>query len=116
MLGGVEEDEIGAVFDQVLKTGPQKAEPKEQSEDVPLGFDENDDLSSTRVVSAEALRKLAKDSEQYALGKNGNGENGAAHGEGEEPSDKAASDVPQTDWFVAVDDQQQGPITLEKLL
>src|SRR4051812_12074608 len=50
LFGGVEEDEIGAVFDQVLKTGPQKPEAKEPSEDVPLGnFDENDDLSSTRV-------------------------------------------------------------------
>ncbi|HYV48338.1 MAG TPA: adventurous gliding motility protein GltJ [Myxococcaceae bacterium] len=116
VLGGVEEDEIGAVFDQVLKTGPQKTEPKEESEDVPLGFDDNDDLSSTRVVSAEALRKLAKDSEQFALGGkgNGNGESGAAHGE--ESGDKpAGDDVPQTDWFVAVDDQQQGPLTLEKL-
>jgi len=113
LFGGVEEDEIGAVFDQVLKTGPQKPEAKEPSEDVPLGnFDENDDLSSTRVVSAEALRKLAKDSEQQ-FAKNGNGE--AAHAEGDEPSDKAGADVPQTDWFVAVDDQQQGPLTLEKL-
>jgi len=112
LLGGVEDDEIGAVFDQVLKSGPQKIETgRDQSEDVPLGFDENDDLSSTRVVSADALRKLAQQSEQFARGGNGeSGENGAEQPAGEKPSD-----VPENDWFVAVDDQQQGPLTLEKL-
>jgi len=115
LLGGVEDDEIGAVFDQVLKSGPQKIDTRpEQSEDVPLGFDENDDLSSTRVVSADALRKLAQQSEQFARGGNGeSGENGA--GGQEQPAGEKPSDVPENDWFVAVDDQQQGPLTLEKL-
>ena len=33
----------------------------------------------------------------------------------EAPGEKPGPDVPQTDWFVAVDDAQQGPLTLEKL-
>ncbi|HEY8207545.1 MAG TPA: adventurous gliding motility protein GltJ [Myxococcaceae bacterium] len=118
-LGGVEEDEIGAVFDQVLKTGPQKTEPKEPREqpsvDIPLGFDENDDLSSTRVVPVEALRKLAQDAEQFARSGKGNGNGAAGNGEASGGESPGASGVPETDWFVAVDDQQQGPLTLEKL-
>jgi hypothetical protein len=91
---------------------------KEEPEDGPVGFDENADLSSTRVVSAEALRKLAQDSEQqFARGKvngNGNGhgagENGAApssEDEGHREKPGGAAGTPATDWFVAVDVQQQ---------
>ncbi|HVE82125.1 MAG TPA: MJ0042-type zinc finger domain-containing protein, partial [Myxococcales bacterium] len=118
VLGGLEDDEIGAVFDQVLKTGPQKKEAKETSEDVPLGnFDENDDLSSTRVVSADALRKLAQQSEQFAKsgGSSPTPDEPEGNGAAPEAEGDQRPDVPETDWFVAVDDSQQGPITLEKL-
>lgn len=105
VFGGVEDDEIGAVFDQVLKSGPHKLEekpainaltPPPENEDLSLGMD-GEDLASTRVVSTDALKKLAEQAEAHAL----------------DQADTRKVPVPN-DWFVAVDDQQVGPLTLER--
>jgi len=91
---GADDDEIGAVFDQVLKTGPT-AMPKE------LGEKSEDDRQSTRVLDADMVRKLAEESS----------------GKVEEAAtvEKKVEVVPETDWYVAIDEKQTGPLTLEKI-
>lgn len=123
-LGDAGDDEIGAVFDQVLNSGAHSI-PKESvaSEDrkteahiavkgnVGIG-EENDDRMSTRVLDAEVVRKLAEETGEKPAATDkdkawdGKTEKNGAHTEGE---------VPQTDWFVAIDEKQTGPLTLEKV-
>jgi predicted Zn finger-like uncharacterized protein len=108
-LLGASEDEIGAVFDQVLNSG-QNSIPKERGgEDDPSktqadapALGDGEDRMSTRVLDASVVQKLAEESGGDANGapKNGNG---------------AGKEVPKTDWFVAIDDKQTGPLTLDKL-
>ncbi|MFN0062610.1 MAG: AgmX/PglI C-terminal domain-containing protein [Myxococcaceae bacterium] len=107
-LGGVDDDEIGAVFDQVLSSGTKAAAP-------PSGqspFKEDDASSeSTRVLDVSMLKKLAQDA---------GGSEGAAS---ESERADSASDEPKTmvvappvnDWFVAIDDKQIGPLGLDKI-
>jgi predicted Zn finger-like uncharacterized protein len=94
-LLGADDDEIGAVFDQVLRTGPT-AIPKDG-----MAEKSDDDRQSTRVIDADTVRKLAEESS----GKKG--EVAAV--------EKKVDAVPETDWYVAIDDKQTGPLTLEKL-
>jgi predicted Zn finger-like uncharacterized protein len=108
-LAGLQDDEIGAVFDQVLKSGPHKIDqtgkngvintlaPPPENEDLSLNMGDND-AATTRVVSVDELKRLAEKAEATGSG------NGAE-----------ASKVPLTDWFVAIDDAQTGPLTLEKI-
>lgn len=111
LLSGVGDDEIGAVFDQVLTSGthPKQSlddalEGKSSENGLGLG-DEQDDRMSTRVLDAAVVQKLAEESaDAPSNGANGHGSNG--HGKDE---------VPQTDWFVAIDDKQTGPLTLDKI-
>lgn len=94
---GADEDEIGAVFDQVLKSGAHPVPPPES-----LGGEEHDDdRQSTRVIDADTVRKLAQES-------------GASEGQEREPA-PAPEEVPQTDWYVAIDEKQTGPLTLENI-
>lgn len=92
---GADDDEIGAVFDQVLKTGPT-AIPKEG-----LGEKSEEDRQSTRVIDADMVRKLAEEST----------------GKSDEVAtiEKKIDVVPETDWYVAIDEKQTGPLTLEKI-
>jgi predicted Zn finger-like uncharacterized protein len=80
----VEEDEIGAVFDQVLNSGSQK---------IPSG-DPMEQARESKPSTPEAVRKLA-----------------AAEEEPEEP--KAAP--PANDWYVAIEEKQVGPLTVDKI-
>jgi predicted Zn finger-like uncharacterized protein len=80
----MEEDEIGAVFDQVLSTGSQKLPTGEPSAE-----------AAAREASAENVRKLA---EAEA-----------------EPSKDEAKPASAHEWFVAIDDKQIGPLTVEKV-
>ncbi len=102
------EDEIGAVFDQVLNSGahsiPKGAKNDEKTElDRPAMGSEGDDRMSTRVLDAEVVKKLAEETGgEGEAPKNGNG-----HSE--------KKDIPKTDWFVAIDDKQTGPLTLDKI-
>jgi predicted Zn finger-like uncharacterized protein len=91
------EDEIGAVFDQVLNSGAHSIPKGARQPERPAMGDEPDDRMSTRVLDSETVKKLAEES--------GDGKNG--HG--------PAREVPKTDWFVAIDDKQTGPLTLEKI-
>lgn len=103
------EDEIGAVFDQVLNSGahsiPKGAKGEEKTElDMPAKLGgEQDDRLSTRVIDADVVKKLAEET--------GNGAAEAKNGNGHAPS----KEVPKTDWFVAIDDKQTGPLTLDKI-
>lgn len=92
---GADDDEIGAVFDQVLKTGPT-ALPKEGLPDK-----SEDDRQSTRVIDADMVRKLAEES-------SGKSDDVAT-------VEKKVDVVPETDWYVAIDEKQTGPLTLEKI-
>ncbi|MBF5042499.1 adventurous gliding motility protein GltJ [Aggregicoccus sp. 17bor-14] len=80
--GGVEDDEIGAVFDSVLNSGPHRmpAPPPPAEED----------LDSTRVMDMDAARRLQE-------------------------AAAAAENPAQHDWFVAIDEKQVGPLTLERV-
>ncbi len=92
---GADDDEIGAVFDQVLKTGSSS---ETHDDDKPaLGLDE--DRQNTRVIDAETAKKLASESSDSS-------------GESSEPKPE---EVAQTDWYVAVNDKQTGPLTLDQV-
>ena len=105
VLSGLADDEIGAVFDQALGGAP-KAEP--QGGDLPGKSEEE---SSTQVVNMDLLRKLAEESEEMTP----EGMGGRAGAVGKDEGKRGKSGVPLTDWFVAVDDQQVGPLMLDKL-
>ena len=90
---GADEDEIGAVFDQVLKgTGSHSAHKPSVEGGSP------DDRQSTRVIDADTVRKLAEES----------------NGKERAPEPKV-EEVPQTEWYVAINEKQTGPLTLEKV-
>jgi predicted Zn finger-like uncharacterized protein len=89
---GADEDEIGAVFDQVLKTGNHSIHKSDE-----LGSP--DDRQSTRVIDADTVRKLAEES-----------------GSSDKPAPETkAEEIPTTDWYVAINEKQTGPLTLEKV-
>lgn len=92
---GADDDEIGAVFDQVLKTGPTSL-PKEG-----LPERSEDDRQSTRVIDADMVKKLAEES-------SGKQDDVAT-------VEKKVEAVPETDWYVAIDEKQTGPLTLETI-
>ncbi|WP_223644847.1 adventurous gliding motility protein GltJ [Corallococcus sp. EGB] len=79
----VEEDEIGAVFDQVLSTGSQKLKAAEAE-------------AEAKAAKAEAVRKLAE-------------------AEAAEPSPEEKAAAAQHEWYVAIDEKQVGPWTVEKV-
>ncbi|MBN1209980.1 MAG: adventurous gliding motility protein GltJ [Myxococcaceae bacterium] len=85
LFTGVEEDEIGAVFDQVLNSGSQKIPAGD-----PLGAEPRESKSSTLA----AVSKLAE-----------------AASEPDEPQAAA----PANDWYVAIDEKQVGPLSIEKV-
>lgn len=86
---GADEDEIGAVFDQVLRTGSSNRAEASGSPD---------DRQSTRVIDIDTVRKLAQES-----------------GSSERAPEPKAEEIPQTDWYVAINEKQTGPLTLEKV-
>jgi predicted Zn finger-like uncharacterized protein len=88
LLSGIEDDEIGAVFDQVLSSGPHKIPAGEVTGDGPSPLDASE-LSSD---ASDTVRKLAE--AEAESGKPG----AAAH-----------------EWFVAIDEKQVGPLTLERV-
>ncbi len=122
LLGDAGDDEIGAVFDQVLNSGSHSI-PKDaigNAEDrrtevhnavngSALG-DDDDDRMSTRVIDAEVVRKLAQETGDKL------GDKSAAWGaKPEKNGHPVEGEVPQNDWFVAIDEKQTGPLTLEKV-
>jgi predicted Zn finger-like uncharacterized protein len=93
---GADADEIGAVFDQVLRSGPT------ESPRVPNAFDEEDDQVNTRVIDVDNLRQLTMAA-------------GTTVSSPKSTSDAKSDEVPETDWFVAIHEKQTGPLTLEKV-
>lgn len=81
----VEEDEIGAVFDQVLSSGTHK---------IPSG--EALGEAAAREATAENVRKLAE-------------------AEAEPDKEEAAKPAVSHDWYVAIDEKQVGPLSVEKV-
>ncbi|WP_375743977.1 adventurous gliding motility protein GltJ [Corallococcus interemptor] len=79
----VEEDEIGAVFDQVLSTGSQKLKAAEAE-------------AEAKAAKAEAVRKLAE-------------------AESAEPTAEEKAATASHEWYVAIDEKQVGPWTVEKV-
>jgi predicted Zn finger-like uncharacterized protein len=96
LFSGVDEDEIGAVFDQVLGGAPSPAASGE-----PAAASEDEEFQSTRVVDAGTLKKLAGAS--------------APDGEAETAKDDDKASAAQHEWYVAIDEKQSGPLTLEKI-
>lgn len=90
---GADEDEIGAVFDQVLKSGTGNHSAHKPSDE-----GSPDDRQSTRVIDADTVRKLAEES---------NGK--------EKAPEPRTEEIPTTDWYVAINEKQTGPLTLEKV-
>lgn len=89
---GADEDEIGAVFDQVLKGSSNS------NKDGTADSASSDDRQSTRVIDADTVRKLAEESSVK-----------------EKAPEPKIEEVPQTDWYVAINEKQTGPLTLEKV-
>jgi predicted Zn finger-like uncharacterized protein len=85
LFTGVEEDEIGAVFDQVLSSGTHKIPPGESAGE-----------SAARDATAESVRKLAE-------------------AEAEPAREEAKSNAASHEWYVAIDEKQVGPFTVEKV-
>ncbi len=97
---GAGADEIGAAFDEALRTTPISV-PKEAARQSHVVEDRLD----TRVIDSDEVERLAALSQ-------------ASRSADEAPSDKpkkSVSDVPANDWYVAVDEKQIGPVHLEKL-
>ncbi|WNG35830.1 adventurous gliding motility protein GltJ [Archangium violaceum] len=86
IFSGVEDDELGAVFDQVLNSGSHRIPAGESAGDGPAQLD-----ASALSDAGETVRKLA---------------------EAEEGSAKPAA---SHEWFVAIDEKQVGPLSLEKV-
>ncbi len=102
---GADEDEIGAVFDQVLQGGSTSSETSgSASGNVPALFEEEDDQLSTRVIQADVVRQLVAASET-----------GPAGATAQPATEAAAESVPTTDWYVAIGEKQVGPVTLDKV-
>ena len=137
-LAGVADDEIGAVFDQVLSTSNQKTVEAAPSDS---GAGEDESLS-TRVLDEEEVKKLAAETaadagetvegphlaaDAAASGArvtNGhagysNGSNGAhtrpTNGAYASNGANGTGSAPQQDWFIAIDDRQVGPIPLDEI-
>ena len=99
---GADEDEIGAVFDSVLaggSTGPTTLPPGNKDLGTDRGAVEGD-RESTKVLDAEMVRKLADESHG---------------GSTSNPSLAKVEEVPQQDWYVALNDKQTGPMPLDQL-
>ena len=95
---GADDDEIGAVFDQVLRSGPTAA-PKggiDGAKGGPLST-EFDEHESTRVIDAATVAQLAKESSTN------------------EPLPEKIEAAPESNWFVAINEKQTGPLTLDKV-
>lgn len=108
-LAGVGDDEIGAVFDQVLQSGTHKV-PGGAADHGALGGDSPDDRMSTRVLDAEVIRKLADEAAQTT------GMEPVLNGHGAHPNGKNGVEKPADhDWFVAVDEKQVGPLKMDKV-
>jgi predicted Zn finger-like uncharacterized protein len=86
IFSGVEDDELGAVFDQVLNSGSHRIPAGEAAGDGPAQLD-----GSALSDAGETVRKLAE-------AEAGNAKPAAAH-----------------EWFVAIDEKQVGPLSLEKV-
>jgi hypothetical protein len=94
VLSAVPDDEISSVFDQVLNSGHHKV-PENTGEAL---ADSPDDRMSTRVLDADMVKKLAEESSA--------GANGVS---------KKADGAASSDWFVAVDEKQVGPLNVDKI-
>ncbi len=92
---GADDDEIGAVFDQVLRSGPTSA-PKAGGDGGSLSAD-FDEHESTRVIDAATVAQLAKESGTR------------------EPTPEKVEAAPENNWFVAINEKQTGPLTLDKV-
>ncbi|HEX5749760.1 MAG TPA: adventurous gliding motility protein GltJ [Archangium sp.] len=83
IFSGVEDDELGAVFDQVLNSGSHRIPAGEASGPAQLD-------SSALSDAGETVRKLAE--------AEGNAKSAASH-----------------EWFVAIDEKQVGPLSMDKV-
>lgn len=92
---GADEEEIGAVFDQVLRSGPTPS-PRAAFDGAAALSTDFDEHESTRVIDAATVAQLAKESTS-------------------EPAPEKVEAPPETNWFVAIEEKQTGPLTLEKL-
>jgi len=89
------DDEIGAMFDQVLGGGSPTAAPPDA--EVPP---DDDEVVQTRVVDASAMQKLAAET---------------AERDDDDKTQMEPAPAAAHDWYAAIDDKQQGPFSLEKM-
>ncbi|MBE2249177.1 MAG: adventurous gliding motility protein GltJ [Myxococcus sp.] len=96
---GADEDEIGAVFDSVLaggSTGPTTLPTASRDSGAVEG-----DRESTKVLDADMVKRLAEESNASPSSSN--------------PALAKVEEVPQQDWYVALNDKQTGPMPLDQL-
>ncbi|HYO58137.1 adventurous gliding motility protein GltJ [Archangium sp.] len=85
IFSGVEDDELGAVFDQVLNSGSHRIPAGEAAGDSPAQLD-----AAALSDAGEPVRKLAE--------AEGKARSAASH-----------------EWFIAIDEKQVGPLSMEKV-
>ena len=85
IFSGVEDDELGAVFDQVLNSGSHRIPAGAVAANGPAQLD-----ASALSDAGETVRKLAE--------AEGNARSAASH-----------------EWFVAIDEKQVGPLSMDKV-
>ncbi|MCA2979592.1 MAG: adventurous gliding motility protein GltJ [Myxococcaceae bacterium] len=90
---GADEDEIGAVFDSVL-SGGSTSSPAPPAAEAPKAPVEGD-RDSTKVLDVDLVKRLTEESNDTGA--------------------PAPEEVPQQDWYVALNDKQTGPMSLEAL-
>ncbi|MCY1079883.1 adventurous gliding motility protein GltJ [Archangium lansingense] len=83
IFSGVEDDELGAVFDQVLNSGSHRIPAGEAAGPAQLD-------SSALSDAGETVRKLAE-------------------------AESSARSAASHEWFVAIDEKQVGPLSMEKV-
>jgi predicted Zn finger-like uncharacterized protein len=140
-FGGLDMDEIGQAFDSVLSSGPHKRPDSGGGEEMtnpgtPVGSGSNgfpmaaagaapDEHESTRVMDVRTMAGLAAETEErtalndipdaikaqgYVDAKPKNEANGHSNGAN---GTNGTNGIPQTDWYAAINDEQQGPMTLD---
>jgi predicted Zn finger-like uncharacterized protein len=108
-LNGMDDDELGAAFDQALGGAPAKAKGSSEEDLINSQLGEGgaaDEGDSTRVMDLGAVKKLAE-----ASGLMGVQESKRREASPPEPKPATVSH----EWFVAIDEKQTGPLTAEKL-
>ena len=107
VLGNVGEDEIGAAFDQALSAHSSSPPVPDVGAGRAADDDDDEDHAQTRVLDLKAVRALAAEAGVPAGQMRGNAAVAASPAPAAEPV--------RHEWYVAINDNQVGPVDVEKV-